>query len=163
MVQSPLKTVPSVVRHVPTFMAAMLPAAALTVGVLVAADCITNSAPISVKSASAPSIFDFMLILSLMRLSLTVLWVTVLSIEPCRYTLRASKRQPAHIHKDAPLGVHVPEYTNLNESESTHHNAFSEAFSAGTVREEGQAAYLPFLRSAAEQKGREPVFAIQNQ
>ena len=49
----------------------MVPVAASAVGGLLAADCITNSAPISVKSASAPSIFDFMLILSLMRISLT--------------------------------------------------------------------------------------------
>ena len=71
------KSAASVVRHVPTFNASIVPVAACTVGGLFPADCMINSAPISVKSASAPSIFDFMLILSLMRISLTVLWVTV--------------------------------------------------------------------------------------
>ena len=69
-----------------------------------------------------------MLILSLMRFSLTVLWITVLSIEPCLRLPSASKRILAHIRKDAPLGVHVPEYTNPNEIDSMHHNAFSEGF-----------------------------------
>ena len=83
-----------------------------------------------------------------MRLSLTVWCITVLSIEPCRYnsfnyTLLAHKRIPAHIHKSAPLGIHVPEYTNLNETETTHHNAFTQRFLNHDCHDFGMIAMIP--------------------
>jgi hypothetical protein len=78
-----------------------------------------------------------MLILSLMRLSLTVLWVTVLSIEPCLVAASAYERICAHIRKDAPLGVHVPEYMKPYNRDAMRRHAFNERF-RGIVNQDGK-------------------------